>query len=363
MRGAQGLKKKQEIPLSWLFLTPVLLWSTVFPLSKILLEVIPPTSLAAIRFSIGGGVMLLYVAYAFSWREALLSLRRSWKDFVLLGFIGIFANNLLQNLGLSLTSASSASLLGTVDPVFTAILSAIFLGEPLTRSKLSGLMVAFVGVLIVTTNGQWVGDWGESLGNILVVGAAMGYSAYTILSKKVLHREQPPMVVAWATTVGALFLIVAALLIDAGRPYGALNIGHIATLAYLSIAPTSVAVVAYFYLLQRIQASQASVIIATVWGTKHWPSRHPSLLEYCPHFRGGSRLFLPAPTHSSFPGLCYSLSDPSLGRVLGGCAPRRRADLGHASGRLTHHLGSVDDHATSIFLPTDLERCREAKGL
>ncbi|MBT9152124.1 MAG: putative amino-acid metabolite efflux pump [Firmicutes bacterium] len=261
MRGAQGLKKKQEIPLSWLFLTPVLLWSTVFPLSKILLEVIPPTSLAAIRFSIGGGVMLLYVAYAFSWREALLSLRRSWKDFVLLGFIGIFANNLLQNLGLSLTSASSASLLGTVDPVFTAILSAIFLGEPLTRSKLSGLMVAFVGVLIVTTNGQWVGDWGESLGNILVVGAAMGYSAYTVLSKKVLHREQPPMVVAWATTIGALFLIVAALLIDAGRPYGALNIGHIATLAYLSIAPTSVAVVAYFYLLQRIQASQASVII------------------------------------------------------------------------------------------------------
>jgi len=249
----------------------VLLWSTVFPLSKLLLEVVPPTSLAAIRFSIGGLVLLCYATYAFSWRETLCSLRRFFGEYLLLGFIGIFGNNMLQNLGLALTSASSAALLGTVDPIFTTILSAVFLRESFTRLKSIGLILAFFGVVLVTTNGQWLDNWGKGLGNLLIVGAAMGYSVYTILSKKILSREEPPIVVAWATTIGALLLIAAAFIIDGGQQPEALNTWHIAALAYLSIVPTSVAVVAYFYLLQRIQASQAAVtlflipVLAVLW--------------------------------------------------------------------------------------------------
>jgi len=249
----------------------VLLWSTVFPLSKLLLEVVPPTSLAAIRFGIGGLVLLCYAIYAFSWRVTLLSLKRSYKDYILLGIIGIFSNNLLQNLGLARTSASSASLLGAVDPLFTTLLSVVFLRETFTRIKGIGLIMAFLGVVLVTTNGQRIDDWGQGLGNLLIVGAALGYSVYTILSKKILTREEPPIVVAWTTVIGSLLLMAASLILDSGAQPAILKYWHIAALVYLSIAPTSVAVVAYFYLLQRIQASQAAVtlflipIIAVAW--------------------------------------------------------------------------------------------------
>lgn len=170
-------------------------------------------------------------------------------------------NNFLQNLGLNLSTASSTSLLGTTDPIFAVLLSAAFLGEPLTKRKVMGLLAALIGVYFVTTNGQWLTDWGQSSGNLLVIGAALSYSVYTILSKRVLHYEEPPIVVAWTTTAGALALVAAALVMDRWQSWGALNTNHKLITAYLCIVPTSVSVVAYFYLLQRIQASQAAVTL------------------------------------------------------------------------------------------------------
>lgn len=249
----------QQVPLTLLLFTPVVIWSTVFPLSKLILGLIPPTSLAALRFVIGSVCLLAYAVYACGWGEVRASLLRRYKNYLLLGFVGIFLNNFLQNLGLHLSTASSTSLLGTTDPIFAVLLSAVFLGESLTRSKIAGLIAAFTGVYLVTTNGQWITDWGQSTGNLLVIGAAMSYSVYTILSKQVLHYEEPPIVVAWTTVVGALFLTLVSLVVDRGAPWGNLTITHKLVTAYLSVVPTSVSVVAYFYLLQRMEASQAAV--------------------------------------------------------------------------------------------------------
>jgi len=237
------------------------LWSTVFPLSKLLLEVLPPTTLAALRFGVGAVVLLAYAGYIFSWGEMRLSFVRNWKAYLAMGFVGVFLNNFLQNLGLTLTSASSAALLGTLDPIFTALLSVFFLGEKLTRSKAAGLACAFSGVVLAITNGQWVEDWGQSIGNLLVVGAALGYSVYTLQSKAILRSEKPPIVVAWATTIGAAMLILTALVLEGWPSLAHLTVTHLVVLAYLSIVPTSIAVVAYFYLLRRVQASQASVTL------------------------------------------------------------------------------------------------------
>lgn len=266
-------RQRREAPLSVLLLTPVIIWSTVFPLSKLILDDIPPTSLAAVRFIVGSICLLAYAIYTFSIREVWESLKRRYQTYVLLGFIGIFMNNFLQNLGLNLSSASSTSLLGTTDPIFAVLLSAAFLGEPLTKRKVAGLIASFAGVYLVTTNGQWITDWGQSTGNLLVIGAAMSYSIYTILSKRVLHHEEPPIVVAWTSVIGAGLLALAALVIDKGQSWGSLTAANKAILAYLSVVPTSVSVVAYFYLLQRVQASQAAVslflipVFSITWAT------------------------------------------------------------------------------------------------
>lgn len=251
---------KRQVPISVLLLLPSLIWSTVFPFSKLVLEVIPPTLLAALRFSIGACFLAAYAIYMVGFDAFMAAWHRSWPKFIALGGFGVFLNNLLQNLGLNLTTASSSSLLGSADPVFAVILSAIFLGESLNGKKVVGLITAFVGIFLVTTNGTWVLDWGDSgLGNVLVIAAAMSYSVYTVLSKRVLQHEEPSVVVAWATIVGAVSLVTVALFTEVAPSWSELSAPVLLNTLYLSIVPTSVSVVAYAYLLQRVQASLAAI--------------------------------------------------------------------------------------------------------
>lgn len=261
----QGLADKHgHGQLLLLLLTPVVLWSTVFPFSKLVLTVLPPATLAAIRFSTGALVLLLYAARNYGWRHLLQVLRLQWFTFLLLGSIGIFLNNFLQNLGLRLSTASSTSLLSSCDPIFSTILSAMFLREALTRRKLGGLLLAAAGVYLVTTNGRWLTDWGNSAGNLLVIASALCYSVYTILSKRILHLVEPPVVVAWSTMFGAVLLAASAALLDPAPDLASLTGGQWLAAAYLSIIPTSVSVLAYFYLLQQLQASEAAITIFLV---------------------------------------------------------------------------------------------------
>ncbi|MGI6344235.1 MAG: DMT family transporter [Bacillota bacterium] len=240
---------------------PGLLWSTVFPLSKWLLQTVPPTTLVAVRFSVGAACLLLFAVYRYSWAAVRSAGRRRWPSFLLLGFFGFFTNNFLQNLGLNLSTASSASLLSTTDPIFTALLSALILKETLTGRKLLGLTLSFFGVYLVTTNGQWAIDSSGGLGNVLVIASAIGYSVYTVFSKRLLHAEEPPIVVAWSTAVGALLLLVAALLMDPPTSWTQLSGSELLILSYLSIVPTVVPVVIYSYLLRQVQASQAAITL------------------------------------------------------------------------------------------------------
>lgn len=260
----KGTNQQQRWKLIALMLTPVILWSTVFPFSKLVLAVVSPTTLAAVRFCTGAIVLLLYATRNFTWERTWEAFRRRWSTFLLLGSIGVFLNNLLQNIGLNLSTAGSTSLLSCTDPIFSTILAVIFLKDTVTFRKVGGLLLAFSGVYLVTTNGHWISNWGNSAGNILVIASSMSYSVYTILSKRILHEEEPPIVVAWATTFGAVLLLISAIFLDKAPVWSRLTVTQLLATAYLSIIPTSVSVLAYFYLLRRVQASEAAITLFLV---------------------------------------------------------------------------------------------------
>jgi len=44
-------------------------------------------------------------------------------------------------------------------------------------------------IYLVTADGHEIADWGNTIGNLLIIGAAMGYSVYTVLIKQILHHK------------------------------------------------------------------------------------------------------------------------------------------------------------------------------
>jgi drug/metabolite transporter (DMT)-like permease len=124
-----------------------LIWSFSFVAGKIGVTSCPPLILLAARFSLAGVLILGVSALrgeGWSFHEPF-----SWRDTGVFAILGIANNALYLGLGytgLQTVSAGLGGLIVSANPVFTAVLAALFLGEQLTVRKVAGLLLGIVGV-------------------------------------------------------------------------------------------------------------------------------------------------------------------------------------------------------------------------
>ena len=91
--------------------------------------------------------------------------------------------------------SSLAAILTSPVPLFAIVLSALFLtDEPIRVNGLVGLLVGFVGVVIVTSPGL-TGDKSSLTGELALLGAAFSYAAGAVYSRRNV-RGLPPMIPA-----------------------------------------------------------------------------------------------------------------------------------------------------------------------
>src|ERR1700754_105738 len=122
------------------------LWSFAFVAGKIGVTDCPPLILLAARFSLAG-VLILGDSVL---RGEAWSL--SWRDAAVFAILGIAHNALHLGLpypGLQTVSAGIGALIVSANPVFTAVLAALFLHEPLTSRKVGGLLLGIAGVTFI----------------------------------------------------------------------------------------------------------------------------------------------------------------------------------------------------------------------
>jgi drug/metabolite transporter (DMT)-like permease len=123
-----------------------LLWSFAFVAGKIGVTSCPPLILLTARFSLAG-ILILGIS----------ALRRdgwplTWRDTAVFAVLGVANNALYLGLGytgLQTVSAGLGGLVVSANPVFTAVLAAIFLSEPLTWRKVAGLLLGITGVSFI----------------------------------------------------------------------------------------------------------------------------------------------------------------------------------------------------------------------
>jgi len=167
---------------NWLPLTIALfclLWSFAFIAGKIGVTYCPPLILLAARFLLAG-ILILGVA---ALRRDAWSL--SWRDVAVFAVLGIANNALYLGLGytgLQTVSAGLGGLIVSANPIFTAVLAAMFLGETLTWRKVAGLLLGIAGVALIVWHRIAVGT--DSLHGILFTLASLAsLVAGTILFK------------------------------------------------------------------------------------------------------------------------------------------------------------------------------------
>lgn len=229
---------------------------------KIGLQELSPITFATIRFLIASILMFVFLG-ATKQLSALLTIsKKQWGIFFIMGSVGIFLSYAFTFTALTLITASESAIIINLDAIFIAILSIIFLKERFTISKLVGFSVAFLGVIVVVSEGHiQYGTLSSArfVGELLILASAVCWAVFSIMGKTVTNRFSPILVTGLSFTIGTPLLAALSFAIeDVSIIMSASAISWLAIL-YLGIA-NSIATLLFFISLQRTEeASRVSV--------------------------------------------------------------------------------------------------------
>jgi drug/metabolite transporter (DMT)-like permease len=248
-------------PRTWLAIAGVLLlWSSAFAGIRAGLRLTSagtlgaggygPGELALLRFGTASVVLALYALAIRMRPPALADLPRICFASVL----GISIYHVALNYGEVTVHAGAASLLIAAGPVFTALLSVLFLRERLTLTGWGGILLAFAGVALIALSGG--GGLRFTPGALLILLAAAVAAAHSILSKQILRRYAALEFTSYVIWTGTLPLLLFLPGLLRQLPVAAPQ----ATLAvvYLGIFPAAIAYVLWNHALARMPASLLS---------------------------------------------------------------------------------------------------------
>ncbi|CAA9462744.1 MAG: Permease of the drug/metabolite transporter (DMT) superfamily [uncultured Rubrobacteraceae bacterium] len=195
-------------------------FGTNFVAVKYAVGPVPPLLFAAVRFTVAG--LLLWLVLRLFEPQSRLS-RAEMLPMFGLGIVGITVTQSVFTVGVSLTTAANTALVYSTSPIWGLLLgSLIGLERPRLRGVV-GVALALTGVGFIVYGGLGLGE-ANLVGDFLILGAAVCWGSYTMLSLSFLERVSPLAVATYPMLLGGLAIFPFALFdlrVDTGSLSGA----------------------------------------------------------------------------------------------------------------------------------------------
>lgn len=224
----------------------ILCWSTTASVTKLLLGSMENLQVLTVSFCFAF-LFLLGVNLAGGKLKALKQL--SGKDWVFLAgmsLLGIFFYTLLLNGGIARMQASQAFIINYLWPMMSVVFACLILKERMTLRKMAAVLCSFLGVILVTADGELTGFAPAHLtGALFCVFAAVSYGLFTVLNKRSTMDKSLCMMVYY----GISFLL-SALCMGAMRIPLSLDLSGTLGLLWLGIGTNAIPYVTWALALQ-----------------------------------------------------------------------------------------------------------------
>lgn len=227
--------------------------------AKISLKEIPPLSFTLLRFLLATFVLLPFVIKKKEFHF------KNLKKIVLVSLLAT-ANVTLFIFGVGRTTATIAQMLYAGVPLIAGIFSYFLLKENIYPRKLFGILIGFVGVLVIVllpVLGQRVAFNGDLSGNIIILVAVCSFALYSVLSKQ-FQKEYSPLelTIFFVLTTTAVQLLLAPLDLKQNQNWWAsLSAEAIFGVVYVGILGTGVYYLIYQYVIKNTTPIIASMIL------------------------------------------------------------------------------------------------------
>jgi drug/metabolite transporter (DMT)-like permease len=188
--------------------------------------------------------------------------RREFGEMFLLSVLGISFNMWCFLEGLSRSSATNAAIMLVAIPVLTLGFAILLGREKPTARRIAGIAVGLAGALLLILPKGGVALSGEAFtGNLFLFTGAASYSIYLVLSKPILSRHDPLVVVTWIFTMAGLTTL----------PFGFIGLRTIAatglsttgtwSLVYIIVGATAIPYLLNSWALRHVASSIVAVYI------------------------------------------------------------------------------------------------------
>ncbi|GIF44266.1 DMT family transporter [Actinoplanes xinjiangensis] len=227
----------------------VVLWASAFVGIRAAAPHFSPGSLALGRLLAGAVTLVILLAIS---RQGLPP-RPAWPGIIISGVIWFGLYMVALNWGEQLVDAGTAAMLVNVGPAVMALLAGWLLHEGFPPRLLAGIVVSFLGTLVV---GFSMSGGGRTsiLGVVLCLVAAVTYAAGVVAQKPALKHATALQATTFGCVIGAI-----ACLPFAGRLISDVSEAPLSitlNVVYLGVFPTAIAFTTWAYALARTTAGR-----------------------------------------------------------------------------------------------------------
>ena len=235
-------------------------WGLSFVAASVVLQTLSPILLATLRFIIASILFSPILIKSLLKRNT--PTRGDLRDMAWLGVLSISIYFWLQYTGVQYAGPGISALIvvGFI-PILTGMASSIILKEPFDKRRLTGIVLGFTGVALITVPNLVIGSVNTRflLGVACLLGNAVSFSIYSTISRRILKKySEPAIVTSYVTVFGTLALIPLSLTSDWSTIWALTRNQWIAVLFLASIC-SGLAYFLWNYALSRIDSVQAAV--------------------------------------------------------------------------------------------------------
>ena len=172
-----------------------------FPISKLAMDSFPPILLNGLRWSISGLIMFYFFPFP----------KDYFKKMLIISFIGCTLQYGLSYSGLNIIGGTSATLFVQAEIPFGILIAYFLLGEKVPIKNILGLIIAFIGIIILSGNPNLEG---KMIGVIFILSAAFLWSFAQVIAKEVSEKIGGLALTAWLGIFAGPQAIFASFLIE-----------------------------------------------------------------------------------------------------------------------------------------------------
>ena len=253
-----------------LIIIAVIFWGSSFIATKVALNELSPETIISLRLIIAS-VFLFITAIVYK-RDFSINFK-SHGIIVILALIAVF-HLMIQVTGLKHTTASNTGWIIGTAPIFMVILAAIFFREKIGMLKISGIIIAMFGLLLLIGKGNITNvDLIKNKGDLLVLASAFTWGVYSLVNKKISLSYSPLMTILYLFLMMAIIIIPFNLNAASVNSVVNLSLNGWISILFLGLFCSGIAYVIWAYSLRDLESAKVGaflyfeplVTVVTAW--------------------------------------------------------------------------------------------------